>query len=175
MPCLGAPVAAPRGQPVMTVRRSADQAAAIGSAQAKSRQNVAERATELTKSGRDSGGSQASGDSRNVDCHVRRHPSRRDRTLRRGPGDAPERDPAAHLKAPVAAVETGCRIPAPKRTKPPRPIPGQGTTTPRVAIQRSSRACASRSRCRPCLVRRSKISCAVRAHSVSTRNWASRS
>jgi hypothetical protein len=98
----------------MTVRRSADQAAAIGSAQAKSRQNVAERATELTKSGRDSGGSQASGDSRNVDCHVRRHPSRRDRTLRRGPGDAPERDPAAHLKAPGAAVETGCGDPRPE-------------------------------------------------------------
>ena len=95
----------------MTHRRSADRAAAIGRPSAKSCQTVAEHATELTKSRRDSGGSHVNGDSRNVDCHVRRHPSRRDRTLRWGPGDAPDRDPAAHLKAPVAAAETGCGDP----------------------------------------------------------------
>ena len=162
----------------MTTRPPANPAVAIGARWARSRQTVAGHATELTKSGRDSGGRQVSGDSRNVDCHVRRHPSPRDRTLRRGPGDAPDRDPAAHLKAPVAASGTrwaprGRRPKAGKAAN--RPISGQGAPTLRAAIQRSSRAWAWRSRCSPCLVRRCKISGAVRAHSVSTRNWTSRS
>jgi hypothetical protein len=164
----------------MTMRRPDDRAAATGALQAKSRRTVARRATELTKSGRDSGHRPVSGDSRNVDCHVRRHPSRRDRTMRRGPGDAPDSDPAAHLNAPIAASETGLGVQGgPRRPQArgaaDRPISGQDATTPRVVIQRSSRTWASRLRCSPCLVRRCKISGAVRAHSVSTRNRTSRS
>jgi hypothetical protein len=48
----------------MTMRRPANRAAATGALRAKSRQTIVGRATELTKSGRDSGDRQVSGDSR---------------------------------------------------------------------------------------------------------------